>query len=160
MKEEVLSILDKLSIPYQLYTHPAVYTMEEAMKYWTEDSGVHCKNLFLRNHKGDKHFLILLHHQKTLDVKSFSFQLENKVMSFASAERLMNFLKLTQGSVSPFGLIHDNGKHVQVIIDEQLKESDRICFHPNTNTASVSLLFSDFIKFLDWTGNVYSFLKL
>jgi len=64
------------------------------------------------------------------------------------------------GSVSPFGLINDVDNHVHLFMDEKLKEFDRLTFHPNINTASLVISRSDFIRFLDHTGNSYEFIKL
>jgi Ala-tRNA(Pro) deacylase len=72
----------------------------------------------------------------------------------------MKYLGLTPGSVSPFGLINDSEKHVHLFIDEKLKESDRLAFHPNINTATLVISFSDFIRFLDHLRNSYEFINL
>ncbi len=156
----VYETLAKLEIPYIKYTHPAVFTVEEALQYWKDESGMHCKNLFFRNNKGNKHYLVVLQYSKNLNIREFSLKIENRVMSFASEERLMKYLGLTPGSVSPFGLLNDANKEVEVIIDNDLRTVDKISFHPNINTASVTISFSDFIKFLNWCGNKYSFMEV
>jgi Ala-tRNA(Pro) deacylase len=81
-------------------------------------------------------------------------------LSFASEERLMKYLGLTPGSVTPFGLLNDEERKVTVLIDEDLKNSRHICLHPNVNTASVSILYDDFEKFLKWRGNEYGYVKI
>jgi len=57
-------------------------------------------------------------------------------------------------------LINDTENHVHVFIDEKIKQSIRISFHPNINTASVIISYEDFTKFLNWTGNTYEYLRL
>jgi Ala-tRNA(Pro) deacylase len=69
------------------------------------------------------------------------------------------YLGIKAGSISPFGLINDTEKHVYVFIDENLRLAEKISFHPNINTASLVIKFSDFIKFINWTGNSYEFIK-
>ena len=64
------------------------------------------------------------------------------------------------GSVSPFGLINDTSKHVHLFLDETLKKSEKISFHPCVNTASLVIAYDDFERFLTWTGNKYEYLKL
>jgi Ala-tRNA(Pro) deacylase len=81
-------------------------------------------------------------------------------LSFASPERLMTYLGLEPGSVSPFGLIHDGARDVVVIVDVDLRQAERIIFHPNTNTASVSIAFADFERFLAGRGNLVRYLAL
>jgi Ala-tRNA(Pro) deacylase len=44
--------------------------------------------------------------------------------------------------------------------DEKLKESERLAFHPNVNTASLVISKTDFLKFLEHTGNTYEFISL
>jgi Ala-tRNA(Pro) deacylase len=72
----------------------------------------------------------------------------------------MKHLELTPGSVTPFGLINDKASHVHVFLDENLKKSRKISFHPCINTASLVISFADFEKFMKWTGNGYEYLKL
>jgi Ala-tRNA(Pro) deacylase len=72
----------------------------------------------------------------------------------------MKYLGVEPGSVSPFGLINDIENHVHLFIDEELKSYTHLAFHPNLNTASLVISKSDFLKFLDYTGNTYEFIKL
>jgi Ala-tRNA(Pro) deacylase len=81
-------------------------------------------------------------------------------LSFGSPERLMQTLGLTPGSVSPFGLIHEGSGAVQVIIDNDLRQAERLIFHPNINTASVTISFGDLEKFLAWRGNRVRYLTV
>lgn len=159
-KEKVFNILKKLGIEYHLTNHPPVPTVEEAAKYWVDIESAHCKNLFFRNHKGNKHYLVLLDHRETLAIKDLEQRLKQGKISFASDKRLDKYLALKAGSVSPFGLINDEDNHVHIFIDENLKKSGRISFHPNDNTATLVITFNDFIKYLEWTGNTFEFIQL
>jgi len=157
---QVYEVLNELQIPFDYYEHPPVPTVKEAAIYWKDIEAAHCKNLFFRNHKGNKHFLVLLEFYQNLDIKSLEARLKQGKISFASDERLMKHLGLTAGSVSPFGLINDTAKHVYVFIDENLQQAKKISFHPNINTASLVLSFDDFMKYMDSRGNSYSFIKM
>lgn len=159
-KEKVFEVLKKLGIEYHLSNHPPVPTVEEAAKYWADIESAHCKNLFFRNHKGNKHYLVLLDHREILAIKDLEQRLKQGKISFASNKRLDKYLGLKAGSVSPFGLINDVENHVHLFIDENLKKSGRISFHPNDNTATLVITFEDFIKYLEWTGNTYEFIQL
>ncbi len=158
-ESRVYQILEELGISYTRHRHPPVYTVEEAEKHWTEISGAHCKNLFLRNKKGNRHYLVILEASKAADLKALNKLLGEDRLSFASGERLMRYLGLEAGAVSPFGLIQDKDKHVKVVIDEDLKKAVAVNFHPNVNTATVGLSFSDFEKFLSWSGNPIRYLS-
>ena len=57
---EVLAFLEKHGLGYELHTHPPLPTIELALEYWKEIDSVHCKNLFFRNHKGNRHYLVVL----------------------------------------------------------------------------------------------------
>ena len=159
-KEKVLGVLDELDIAYDMYDHPPVPTIEEAMKYWIDIEARHCKNLFFRNHKGNRHYLVILDYRQQLEIHDLEKRLKQGKISFASQKRMDKYLGLSAGSVSPFGMINDDENHVHVFIDETLKNSKKISFHPNDNTSSVIISFDSFMKFLDWSGNAYEFIRL
>jgi Ala-tRNA(Pro) deacylase len=153
-------VLESLQIPYHRHEHPPVFTVEQASQYWVDIHAVHCKNLFLRNKKGTIHYLVILEHTKQADLKQLAAKVGDDRLSFASPERLMAHLGLTAGSVSPFGLINDREKRVQVAIDLDLKDVPRIAFHPNVNTATIVLEGADFQRFLAWCGNPVRWVRL
>jgi Ala-tRNA(Pro) deacylase len=157
---ELYRILKELNIPFEYYEHPPAPTIEEAIKYWEDLQATHCKNIFFRNHKGNRHYLVILEHRQALDIHDLEKRLKQGKLTFASPERLMKHLGLTPGSVTPFGLINDKDNHVYVFFDENLKKSDKISFHPCINTASLVISFHDFEKFMKWTENGYEYLKL
>jgi len=135
-------------------------TIDDAIFHWKDYNSGRCKNIFFRNHKGDRHYLVILEHLRQLDIHDLEKRLRQGKLTFASDQRLKKFLGVEPGSVSPFGLINDRERHVHLFIDEKLGEFERLAFHPNVNTASVVVLKSDFLKFLDYTGISYEFIKL
>lgn len=159
-EKEVYHVLEKLGISFERYPHPPVFTVEQAEKYWENITGTHCKNLFLRNKKGSRHYLVVMKASKKADLKSLTDKLGEDRLSFASSRRLDRFLGQEAGSVSPFGLINDRDKKVEVIIDSDLKRSEKVNFHPNVNTATIGIDFSAFEKFLNWCGNRIRYLQL
>jgi len=158
-EQRVYEVLGELGVAYIRHEHPPVYTVEEAQKYWDGIQGAHCKNLFLRNKKGKQHYLVILKHSKRMDLKNFGPRINEDKLSFASEERLRKYLGLSTGAVSPFGLINDREKHVRIVLDEELTREELINFHPNVNTATISLAVKDFMKFLQWCGNDVSTLE-
>jgi Ala-tRNA(Pro) deacylase len=159
-KEKVLDLLRSMQIEYEIYEHRALPTIEIAMEVWKDIDSTHCKNLFFRNHKGNKHYLVILESNHLLDIKDLEQRLKQGKISFASEKRMDKYLGVKAGSVSPFGLINDKENHVHVFLDQNLLTSDKISFHPNINTASVVISFNDFNKYLESTGNSYEFLEL
>lgn len=157
---KVYQTLNNLNIPFDYYEHPPVPTVEEASKYWIDIDAAHCKNLFFRNHKGDRHYLVIFHYLQALNIRDLELRLKQGKLSFASHERMKRYLGLEPGSVSPFGLLHDTQKHVHVFIDKNLQLSQRISFHPNLNTASLVISTNNFIQYLSFTQNSFEFLEL
>ncbi|MEN8228306.1 MAG: prolyl-tRNA synthetase associated domain-containing protein [Bacteroidota bacterium] len=158
--EQVLQLLDKLDISYDIYKHPPVPTVEEALPYWDEIDATHCKNLFFRNHKGNRHYLVILKHEQQLMIRDLEQRLKQGKISFASSQRMERYLGLNRGSVSLFGIINDRENHVHLFLDAQLKSAKKISFHPNENTSTVVISYESFLKFLDWSGNSYEFITL
>ena len=153
LESAVLERLASLGIAYERFEHPPVPTVEEAEKHWAGIDAAHCKNLFLRNQKGNRHYLVIIAHTKRADLRAVANQIGDGKLSFASPERLMTHLGVTPGSVSPAGLINDREHQVRVFLDRDLKNATRVSFHPNVNTATLTVSFADFQRFLDATGN-------
>ena len=142
--EKVTNKLDELGIHYELEEHEAVFTIDDMIQLGLNKKGMIAVNLFLRDAKGKRHFLVLHDGEKHTDIKKLQEQIGCTRLSFGSEERLMKHLGLTKGSVSPFGLINNENHDVEVIIDESIKNEPRLGFHPNTNTATVFLSYNDF----------------
>jgi Ala-tRNA(Pro) deacylase len=159
-QKELFELFEMLDISYDYYEHPQAPTIAEAMKYWKDIEAFHCKNLFFRNHKGDKHFLVVFYYTKTLDIHHLEKSLKQGKLTFSSEHRLKKYLNLNPGSLSPFGLINDKEKNVHLFIDKHLKEAEKISFHPNINTASLVITFNDFMKFLNYLNVSYEFIDI
>jgi Ala-tRNA(Pro) deacylase len=145
--------LCELGIEYTRHEHPPVATVEEAAQHWAGIDATHCKNLFLRNQKGDRHYLVVIAHSKRADLRAVAVQIGDGKLSFGSPERLMTHLGLTPGSVSPFGLINDRDHAVRVVLDRDFKAATRLAFHPNINTVTFTVSVADFARFLDACTN-------
>jgi Ala-tRNA(Pro) deacylase len=160
LERQVLEALDALGITYVRHEHPPVATVEEAEKHWAGLKGTHCKNLFLRNYKGNRHYLVIAPVTRGIDLKRLNATLGEDRLSFASPERLKRWLGVEPGSVSPFGLINDATRHVVVVCDETLRSSTELGFHPNVNTATLEIGLADFEKYLASRGNAVRWLEL
>jgi Ala-tRNA(Pro) deacylase len=158
--EPVLRALDGLGIAYESYEHPPVFNTEDVEQHWRDIPGTPVKNLFLRNKKGNHHYLVIVGVDKRVDLKELVKVIGDDRLSFGSAERLMEKLGLTPGSVSPFGLLHPGSKDVEVIIDTPLRQAEKVLFHPNINTATLTITFSDLARFLSARGNRVRYLDI
>lgn len=158
--QAVYDALDALGIKYEKYEHPAVFTGEAAAEHWGRIPATQVKNLFLRNKKGDRQYLVILEIAKQADLRHLVKVIGDDRFSFGSPERLMATLGVTPGSVSPFGLLHEGSRDVRVIVDQDLRGAERLIFHPNLNTLSVTISVADFERFLASRPNVVRWLKL
>jgi Ala-tRNA(Pro) deacylase len=159
-QQELYTVLGELSIGFEYHEHPPIATIEAAIVHWKDYKSGRCKNIFFRNHKGDKHYLVILEHLQQVNIHDLEKRLKQGKLTFASDKRLKQYLGVEPGSVTPFGLINDKEKNVHVFIDAELKKYERLAFHPNVNTATLVIKTTDLIRFLEFTGNSYEFLPL
>lgn len=157
---KLYKILDELEIKYTRYDHKAIYTVEEANELEISIAGVHCKNLFIRNRKGDVYYLVILEDSKKANLKSLEKQIESTKLSFASEEKLYKYLGVEPGSVTPFGLINDTESEVIVLIDTDIVNAELVNFHPNINTSTIGVAYNDFEKFIKWHKNKFYYVDV
>ena len=157
---KLFELLDELGIKFRLLEHAAVYTVEESrqLRIFEQLDGQACKNLFLRNKRGD-YFLLTLPADKRADLKLVAKLLNLPRLSFASEEELEKILGLHTGAVTPLGIINDAEKKARLIIDAELRDK-KLLLHPNINTATISLTFTDLLKIIQHTGHEYSLVTL
>jgi Ala-tRNA(Pro) deacylase len=159
-EQKVQEALAALGIAFERYEHPPVASALDADEHWIGINAVHTKNLFLRNQKGTRHYLVILELRKRADLRAVADQIGDGRLSFGTADRMMAYLGVTPGSVSPFGLINDTTREIHVCVDRDLKSAGRISCHPNVNIATIVLAFSDFERFLTSRGNVVQYLTI
>ncbi|NOU47036.1 MAG: prolyl-tRNA synthetase associated domain-containing protein [Bacteroidales bacterium] len=157
---QVKEKLKLLGIDFGEFYHEPIPTIDDALPVWKEIDATHCKNLFFRNHKGNRHYLVIFHYLQSLGIHELEQRLKQGKLSFASEERMMKYLGVKPGSVSPFGLINDEAHHVHLFIDKNLMQTKRISFHPNDNSATFVLSMEGFMEFLNHTRNSYEFIDL
>ena len=159
-KQEVYQFLKDNSIQYEVTEHPPVYNMEE-MDNLHLPYPYSAKNLFVRDDKKANYYLITVKEEKRVNLKELRKQNGTRNLSFASENDLIDILRLTPGSVTPFGLLNDKEQKVKFYIDEDLLSGDgMIGIHPNENTATVWLKTEDLIKILKENGNEINIVKI
>ncbi len=144
----VYETLDKMDIKYEAVEHPEVYTMEEMQMHGLHERGSILKNLFLRDAKGKRHFLVVVTQEKAVDLKKLETLLESTKLSFGSDERLAKHLGLKKGAVSPFGVLNDENDAVELAFDKDIVGCECVGVHPNDNTATIYLSFADLERFV------------
>lgn len=158
--QKLYDLLGEMDIKFHYTEHPPTPTIDDARKYMTPEDGKHCKNIFLRNHKGNKHYLVVLDCEQSICMHDLEQRLGEGKLTFASPERMEKYLGLKPGSVSPFGLINDVNHEVILFLDSNLQKFDRIAFHPNDNRASVTISRADLIRFVERMGNRFEWKEL
>ena len=159
-RERVLDFLDSHGIEYTVYEHPEAPTIEIARQYWRQDGSKHCKNLFFRNHKGNRHYLVVFDSEQTMAIHDLEQRLHQGKLSFASEQRMEKWLGLRPGSGSPFGWVNDTENHVHLFLDANLLKEGSLSFHPNDNTATVVISQEMFQRYLETVGNSYEYIEL
>ena len=149
-EKEAYDILDQLEIEYNVIEHEPIASVKN---YSVELPGPQVKNLLLKTKKNRQYFMLLLPEEKQVDLKLLATELETKRLSFASPEELDDLLGLKPGEVTPIALTADKEGKIQVVIDETVDREDTIGFHPNVNTKTVIVRYSDFNRILDWINH-------
>ena len=156
----LLQYLEQLSIKYEYHEHLAVFTSEQARRLIPPLAGASAKNLFLRDRKGRRHFLLTLPDSKTLDIKSLAVSLGLSGLSLASPERLLKYLGITPGAVSLMALVNDPEGKVEVLVDKDLWQADYLQCHPLVNTATLVISIQDIRKFIAATVHAIKLVSL
>lgn len=159
-KEQVRAKLTEMGIEYETMEHGPVFTIDEMKQIEGMKIEDVCKNLFLRDEKGKRHFLVVLDEAKSADLKAIRAQIGSTRLSFGSEERLMDNLGLTKGAVTPLGILNDCASSVEVLIDEDLRGRPRLGVHPCDNTETLWLSFESIEKVIRARGNSLKFIKI
>jgi len=146
---DLLAFLEAHQIAFQSWEHPAVFTVEQVNELGIHMPGVHTKNLFLRDKRATRLFMLVAPGDKTIDLKKVAEIIGVNNLSFASTERLQNNLGIGAGSVSVLALINDEAGKVEVVFDREVWQSEAITAHPLVNTRTLVISQPDLKRFLE-----------
>lgn len=150
--EDLLAYLEELGIESATVDHEPVFTVEEARRLRGSLPGSHSKSLFLRNKKKQM-WLVTTDADRQIDLKRLGETLGAGRIGFGSPERLMTYLGVIPGAVTPFGVINDSGGDVRVALDREMLDHEPLNFHPLDNTKTTTISRRDLLRFLDATGH-------
>lgn len=156
----IFEFLQEHGIDFQRFDHPAVFTCEEADRLVQAMPGIKSKNLFLRDRRGRRHFLVIVPAEKSVDLKTLSRELGVSGLSLASADRLMEHLEVEPGSVSFLSIYNDIEATVEVIFDHEIWASDYLQSHPLINTSTLLLSHQAVVRLLGLTGHDFRVLEI
>ena len=147
------AFLAKHGVAAVRHSHPAVMTVEESERLVPKLPGAKTKNLFLRDKKGARHFLVTVPHDLPVDLNALGTALGAGRLGFASPERLAKHLGIAPGSVSLLALVNDGSHAVEFVIDRALWEAPSVQAHPLVNDATMVIEHGDLARFLAATGH-------
>lgn len=150
---DIYRFLADHDIAYQRYDHPPVFTCDEGNRLVPDLPAAKTKNLFLRDRKGQRHFLVVVGYEKRVDLKALSAVLGVSKLGFASPARLERYLGVDPGAVSILGLVNDLDRAVEVIVDQDLWQAQAFRCHPLVNTSTLVISREDVRRFLEITGH-------
>ena len=158
-QKDVIELLESKKIKYEIVHHNAVFTVDEMMDCELPYPDACAKNLFIRDDKKQKYYLITCLEDKKVNLKEFRNNNNTRALSFASPEDLLAKMGLTPGSVCPFGILNNEEKDVIVYFDKDY-ENKIMGIHPCDNTATVFVNTRDVVKLLKEHGNEIHFTKI
>ena len=142
----VYDFLDTLGVEYQRIDHAPADTMEICEEIDQVLGALICKNLFLCNRQGTAFYLLMMPGNKPFRTKELSAQIGSARLSFASPEKMLEYLDILPGAVSVMGLMNDRENNVQLLIDEDVLGGEYVGCHPCVNTSSLRLKTKDVIE--------------
>jgi len=151
-REDLERRLAELGIATSTVEHPPVFTVEEARALRGEIAGGHCKNLFLKDKK-NAIWLVVALEETFVDLKRLPALIGSARLSFGRAELLVEVLGVEPGSVTPFALINDKERLVNVVLEAAMMRHDLLNYHPLVNSATMSIAAPDLVKFIRDCGH-------
>lgn len=159
-KEEVLQYLDGRGVRYERVDHEAVYTMAGTGQVDIPFADKIVKNLFLRDDKKRAYYLAMMPLDKSANLKELRAALGSRPLSFASQDDLAAILGLRPGAVSPFGILNDEDRRTEVVLDQALQSYGAVGVHPNDNTATILVPLDDLTSVFDDHGTPWRFVEM
>lgn len=151
---DIFSFLQQHKINYERVDHPPVYTVAEAKEKVPPLAGAETKNLFVRTRKGNRHFLVVVGYEKSVDLKGLAATLAVKRLGFASPERLLKYLGITPGAVSLLAILNDTESAVEIVVDQSVWTAERFKCHPLVNTSTLSIAKADVERIFEITNHM------
>ena len=136
-------LLDSLGIEYNRLDHEPAMTMEICAEIDKSLGGLICKNLLLCNRQCTQFYMLMMPGDKVFKTKDLSAQINSSRLSFADGKYMEEFLDITPGSLSILGLQNDKENRVQLLIDEEVLQSEFVGCHPCINTSSLCMRVED-----------------
>jgi Ala-tRNA(Pro) deacylase len=153
---ELYRLLHSCSVLYERVEHAPVFTYEEAEAQVPSLPGVHTKNLFVRDGKGRRHFLVVVGSQARVDLRALARELGVGMLGMASPERLQRHLGVAPGAVTLLGVVNAEPGAVEIVIDRDVWDlGEPLHCHPLVNTATLSVPVEGLQRLFDTLGHTW-----
>lgn len=156
-EKELYEKLKELGITdYTVKEHPPLFSVEDVIANDCMMPGLNFKNLLIKDKKADTYYLVILEDSRKMENKYFKEFTGWGKIRFAHPEELFEKMGLKPGSVSPYGLLNNSEHDIIIVVDHSIieaAEDELINFHPNRNTATLTVKKHQFVKYLESLGN-------
>ena len=143
--------LEKLEIETTTHSHEPLFTVEDSQNLRGDLPGLHSKNLFVKDKK-DALWLVVAEENTQIRMNNLHKRLGSARLSFGKPELLVETLGVTPGSVTPFALINDQDRVVNLALDAKLANGDKLNFHPLRNDRTTTIQSMDLLRFVSSLG--------
>jgi len=151
-REQLFECLDGLGISTSTIEHAPAFTVDDSKAFRGSLPGAHCKNLFLKDKKAAIWLVVALE-DRAIDMKELRHQIGSSHLSFGKPELLMELLGIAPGSVTPFALINDTERRVNVVLDAEMMAHSLLHYHPLVNDATTAISPDDLMAFIRACGH-------
>lgn len=157
----VFDKLREMDILAPYVQHPPAHSMTDCRAAEVALNAVMPKNIFLTPRNKSAYYLLITRPNARFKTADISKQLGVSRLSFAPEDALMRMLRTYPGAITPMGLLFDEDRAVNVVIDSALRDEAVLAFHPCDNAASLSLTNGGFFKrYLPMLGYVPTYVKI
>ncbi len=150
--EILLAQLTAWGIAHKTTIHPPMFTVEDGLEWHSQIPGLHCKSLFLKDKKS-RLYLLVLPFDVRGDLNATAKAIGAERLSFAKPELLREYLRVTPGAVTPFGLLFDVPPRITVLLHPSIAQAEYVNFHPLRNDRTTTIRSADLLRFLDLSGH-------
>ena len=157
---DIYAWLARHGIEYRKFDHPPLFTCEDAARLAPEMPGLKAKNLFLRDRRARRHFLLMLTADQQVDLRELGVRLQAPGLGFASPDRVQRYLKVKPGAVSLLSLVNDENRAVELLMDQDLSHSAWFQCHPLVNTETLVMSRENLLRVLETTGHTLQAMEM
>ncbi len=148
--KSIMKFLDDNNIVYESIKHKPVLTALPPIPELVEKGYCDIKNLMLTTkNKNEEYYLVCSNVYKEFKIKDLASQIGSSRLTFVSKEWLDENLGVYPGIVSILNLVEGRRDGITLIIDKELTDETKLCFHPNQNDYMFAFSVDEFYKLLE-----------